>query len=298
LSGNYLSNQEEDLAPEQPYAPPYEMPPFPAIPRVLPGQKALITGASKGLGRAVCVAFAQAGADVLVNYSSDEEGAMKTVRAVEEQGGKATAFRANVAKEAEVLAMFDHMLKTYGRIDICVPNSAIQLNAPVDEMTIQQWQGVLDVNLTGYFLCAREAVRAFKRQGIDRSISYSCGKVIMMSSVHDIIPWAGHANYAAAKGAIMLFMKSLAQEVAHLRIRVNAISPGALRTPMNVEKLTSAEMFESILLKLIPSKRIGEPEDVARAAVWLASDMADYVYGTTIYVDGGMTLYPGFIGAG
>jgi glucose 1-dehydrogenase len=157
---------------------------------------------------------------------------------------------------------------------------------------------VIDVNLTGVFLCCRGAVRAFKRQGIDRAISYSCGKLILISSVHDLIPWAGHANYAAAKGGLTLLMKSLAQEVAHLRIRVNAISPGAIRTPMNVEKLTSPELFESILLKLIPSKRIGEPEDVARAAVWLASDESDYVHGTTIYVDGGMTLYPEFIGAG
>jgi glucose 1-dehydrogenase len=178
------------------------------------------------------------------------------------------------------------------------PNSAIQLNAPVDEMSMDQWQGVIDVNLTGMFLCAREAIRAFKRQGIDRSISYACGKLIFISSVHDIIPWEGHANYAAAKGGLMLFMKSLAQEVAHLRIRVNSISPGAIRTPMNVEKLTSQEMYERVLLKLIPCKRIGEPDDVARTAVWLASDESDYLQGTTIYIDGGMTLYPGFIGAG
>ena len=178
-----------------------------------------------------------------------------------------------------------------------MPNTAaIQLNANVDEMTLEQWQTVIDVNLTGMFLCAREAIKAFKRQGIDRSISYACGKLIFMSSVHDVIPWAGHANYAAAKGGLMLFMKSLAQEVSHLRIRVNAISPGAIRTPMNVEKLTTPEIFESTLLKLIPAKRIGEPGDIGRVAVWLASDESDYVYGTTIYIDGGVTLYPGFVG--
>jgi glucose 1-dehydrogenase len=165
-------------------------------------------------------------------------------------------------------------------------------------MTLAQWQRVISVNLTGVFLCSRESVRAFKRQGINRSISYACGKLILISSVHDVIPWEGHANYAAAKGGLILFMKSLAQEVAHLRIRVNAISPGAIRTPMNVEKLTSPEVFKAVLLKLIPSKRIGEPEEVARVAVWLASDESDYVQGTTIYIDGGMTLYPGFIGAG
>jgi glucose 1-dehydrogenase len=282
---------------ENRYTPPNEMPPAP-IHQVLKGQKALVTGASKGLGQAMAIGFAQAGADVLVNYSSDETGARETAKAIEALGRKAVVFKANQSRESEVQAMFDCMFKAFGRLDICVPNGAIQLNAKVDEMTLEQWQSVIDVNLTGMFLCAREAIRAFKRQGIDRSVSYACGKLIFMSSVHDIIPWEGHANYAAAKGGLMLFMKSLAQEVAHLRIRVNALSPGAIRTPMNVEKLTSPEIFESTLLKLIPAKRIGEPEDVARAAVWLASDQSDYVHGTTIYIDGGMTLYPGFIGAG
>jgi glucose 1-dehydrogenase len=279
------------------YVVPNDAPPA-RIDRVLVGQKALVTGASKGLGQAVAVAYAQAGADVLVNYNSDYAGAVATKEAIEALGGKAVLFKANVAKENEVQDMFQCMFDTFGRLDICVPNAAHQLNAKVDEMTLAQWQDVIDVNLTGVFLCAREAIRAFKRQGINREISYAMGKLIFMSSVHDIIPWEGHANYAAAKGGLMLFMKSLAQEVAHLRIRVNAVSPGAIRTPMNVEKLTSPEVYDRLLLKLIPSKRIGEPEDVSQAAVWLASDQSDYVNGTTIYTDGGMTLYPGFIGAG
>jgi glucose 1-dehydrogenase len=280
-----------------PYTPPNEMPPAP-IHRVLAGQKALVTGASKGLGQAMAIGFAKAGADVLVNYSSDEAGARETANIIESLGQKALIHKANVGREPEVLSMFEAAFQAFGRVDICVPNAAIQLNAKIDEMSLSQWQQVIDVNLTGMFLCAREAIKAFKRQGIDRSRSYACGKLIFMSSVHDIIPWEGHANYAAAKGGLMLLMKSIAQEVAHLRIRVNALSPGAIRTPMNVEKLTSPEIFESQLLKLIPAKRIGEPEDVARAAVWLASDESDYVNGTTIYIDGGMTLYPGFIGAG
>lgn len=279
------------------YTPPDEAPPSRAYP-VLTGQKAVISGASKGLGQAMAIAFAQAGADVLINYNSDEAGAHETGRAVEACGRRAVLFQANVAKEADVHAMFQHAAEAFGRIDIVVPNAAIQLNAQVDEMTLDQWQTVIDVNLTGMFLCAREAVRAFKRQGIDRSISYSAGKLIFMSSVHDVIPWEGHANYAAAKGGLMLLMKSLAQEVAHLRIRVNSLSPGAIRTPMNVEKLTSPEIYERTLLKLIPCKRIGEPHDVAQAAVWLASDQSNYVHGATMYIDGGMTLYPEFIGAG
>lgn len=279
------------------YTPPNEMPAAP-IHRVLVGQKALVTGASKGLGQAMAIGFAKAGADVFVNYNSDLKGAEETAREIEKIGGKAVLFKADVSKEDEVQAMFARALKEFGRLDICVPNSAIQLNAPVDEMTLDQWKRVIDVNLTGMFLAAREAIRIFKQQGIDRKISYACGKLIFISSVHDVIPWEGHANYAAAKGGLMLFMKSVAQEVAHLRIRVNAISPGAIRTPMNVEKLTTPELFDKLLLKLIPTKRIGEPEDVARLAVWLASDESDYVHGTTVYVDGGMLLYPGFIGAG
>jgi glucose 1-dehydrogenase len=285
------------MPPDNNYTPPNEMPPAP-IHRVLVGQKALVTGASKGLGQGMAIGLAQAGAEVLVNYYSDEEGARATLDEITRNGGKAVMFKADVAKEDQVKAMFEFMIKSFGRLDICIANSALQLNAPVDEMTLAQWQRVIDVNLTGLFLCSRESVRLFKKQGIDRSISYACGKLILISSVHDVIPWEGHANYAAAKGGLMLFMKSLAQEVAHLRIRVNALSPGAIRTPMNVEKLTSPEIFERVLLKLIPCKRIGEPDDVTRAAVWLASDQSDYVHGTTIYIDGGMTLYPGFIGAG
>jgi glucose 1-dehydrogenase len=283
--------------PEQNYSPPNDAPPC-RIDRVLAGQKALVTGASKGLGQAMAIGFARAGADVLVNYNSDEAGAIETKRQIEGYGSKAALCKADVSKESEVRTMFEAMHDSFGRIDICVPNSAIQLNANLDDMTTEEWQRVMDVNLTGMFLCAREAIRAFKSQDVDRTVSYARGKLIFMSSVHDIIPWEGHANYATAKGGLMLLMKSLAQEVAHLRIRVNAISPGAIRTPMNVEKLTSPEIFDRVLLKLIPCKRIGEPEDVAQAAVWLASDQSDYVHGTTIYVDGGMTLYPGFIGAG
>lgn len=273
------------------------MPPAP-IHRVLSGQKALVTGASKGLGASIAIGLAKAGADVLVNYYSDKAGAVEVANEIESLGQKALLFKADVSKEDDVLRMYEAHLEVFGRIDILVANSGMQLNAPVDEMTLHQWQRVIDVNLTGQFLCAREAIKAFKKQGIDKSISHAAGKIIHMSSVHDLIPWEGHVNYAATKGGIMLLMKSIAQEVAHLRIRVNSISPGAIRTPMNVEKLTSPEIYEEQLLNLIPYKRIGEPEDIARATVWLASDESDYITGTTMYVDGGMTLYPGFIGAG
>ncbi|UCF96919.1 MAG: SDR family oxidoreductase [Spirochaetaceae bacterium] len=284
------------MAKEKPFVPPNEMPPRPIQP-LLTGQKALVTGASKGIGEGVAVALAQAGADVLLNYFSDPEGAEKTAEKVRKAGRQALVVQADVAVEEEVQSMVARMIEAFGRIDILINNSGIQLNAPFDKMTLAQWQRVIDINLTGQFLCAREAVRVFKRQGIDKSISYAMGKIIHISSVHDIIPWAGHVNYAAAKGGIMLLMKSIAQELAPLRIRVNSISPGAIRTPMNLEKLTTPESYRD-LLSLIPYKRLGEAEDVGRAAVWLASDDSDYVHGAVLYVDGGMVLYPEFASGG
>jgi glucose 1-dehydrogenase len=279
-----------------PYRPPVDMPDRP-IHKVLEGQKALVTGASKGLGEGVAVALAKAGADVLVNYYSDRAGAERVVKEIEKAGRRAFPFKADVAKEPEVLAMFAFMKEKLGRIDILINNSGVQLNASFDQMTIEQWERVIGINLTGQFLCAREAVRAFKRQGIDRTISCAMGKIIFMSSVHDVIPWAGHVNYAAAKGGIMMLMKSAGQELAPLKIRMNSLSPGAMRTPMNAEKLTTPEEYAG-LLTLIPYGRIGEMEDAGRAAVWLASDDSDYVHGVTLYLDGGMTLYPEFARGG
>ncbi|MBN2048957.1 MAG: glucose 1-dehydrogenase [Spirochaetales bacterium] len=279
------------------YHPPNEMPSFPDTP-VLQGQKAIVTGASKGLGSAIAIGLARSGADVIVNYYTDKEGAEETAEEIEKTGRKALIYYADVAEEQQVQDMFRLCLKEFGRLDICVPNAGIQMNAPIADMTAEQWRRVIDVNLTGQFFCAREAIRMFTNQGLHPDISSSAGKLIFMSSIHDIVPWEGHVNYASSKGGIMLLMKSIAQEVAHLRIRANAVSPGAIRTPMNVEKITSQEIFDSTLLRLIPYKRIGEPEDVARAVVWLASDASDYVTGSTIYIDGGMNLYPGFIGGG
>jgi glucose 1-dehydrogenase len=267
------------------------------IRRILTGQKALVTGASSGIGRAVAIALGQAGADVVVNYVTKPEEAEEVVAEIEKAGAKAIAHRADVSREDQVEAMFARMREQLGTIDILVNNAGLQRDARFEEMTLEQWNTVIGVNLTGQFLCAREAVREFKRRGVRKEISCAAGKIICMSSVHDTIPWAGHVNYAASKGGVMLMMKSIAQEVAPYRIRVNSISPGAIRTPINREAWETPEAYAE-LLKLIPYKRIGEPEDIARAAVWLVSDEADYLTGTSLYVDGGMTLYPGFEAGG
>lgn len=265
--------------------------------QVLRGQKALVTGASSGIGKAVAVALAEAGADVLVNYRSQSREAQDVVAEIEALGRKTAAHKADVSKEDDVNALFKRMLDEFGTIDILVNNAGLQRDAPFDEMTLDDWRDVLDVNLTGQFLCARAAVREFKRRGVVKEVSVAAGKIISMSSVHEVIPWAGHVNYAASKGGVMMMTKSIAQEVAPHRIRVNSIAPGAIKTPINADAWNTPDAMES-LLRLIPYNRIGTPEDVGRAAVWLASDESDYVHGITLFVDGGMTLYPGFDSGG
>jgi glucose 1-dehydrogenase len=265
--------------------------------RLLAGQKALVTGANSGIGRGVAKALGEAGADVVVNYVAGDDAAEEVVEQIRGYGVKAYAHRADVSNEGDVQEMYRKMLSELGTIDILVSNAGLQRDAPFEEMTLEQWNTVLSVNLTGQFLCAREAVREFKRRGVVESVSCSAGKIICMSSVHEIIPWAGHVNYAASKGGVMMMMKSIAQEVAPYRIRVNSIAPGAIRTPINTKAWNTPEAYDK-LMTLVPYKRIGEPEDIGRAAAWLASDNADYVTGISLIIDGGMTLYPGFATGG
>jgi glucose 1-dehydrogenase len=264
--------------------------------RPLEGQTAIVTGGSRGIGAAVCRAFAQAGAVVGVNYRVQGDAAEALAAEIRGAGGRAVALRADVSSEAEVRAMFDRFDAEAGRLDIVVANAGMHDDAPAEDMTLEAWEKVLQVNLTGQFLCARQAIRRFLAQAPSPA-SAALGKVICMSSVHELIPWAGHVNYVASKGGVMMMMKTLAQEVAGRRIRVNGIAPGAIETEENHGKWGKPADRDD-LLKLIPYGRLGTPGDVARAAVWLASDDSDYVTGTTLFVDGGMSLYPGFIGNG
>jgi glucose 1-dehydrogenase len=268
-----------------------------AVHKTLSGQKALVTGASSGIGKGVALALSKAGADVVVNYASSPEQAEEVVAEIRHEGGNAYAHQADVSQEDQVQAMFAEMLGKFGTIDILVNNAGLQKDAPFEEMTLEQWNTVIGVNLTGQFLCAREAVKEFKRRGVRPEVSCAAGKIICISSVHEVIPWAGHVNYAASKGGVMLMMKSIAQEVAPHRIRVNSVCPGAIRTPINTAAWSTPEAYAD-LMKLVPYKRIGEVEDIGRVVAWLASDEADYITGASIFVDGGMTLYPGFEAGG
>jgi glucose 1-dehydrogenase len=261
--------------------------------RKLEGQIALITGASSGIGAGVARAMAKEGARVVINYSSSPDKAEKVLSEIKAEGGDGIIVHADVSKEQDVLRMFSETYKAYGTVDILVNNAGLQKDSVFHEMTLDEWNRVINVNLTGQFLCAREAVKEFLNRGVVPEKSKSAGKIICMSSVHEVIPWAGHVNYAASKGGVMMLMKSLAQEYAPQKIRVNSIGPGAIRTPINHASWQTPSAYNN-LLKLIPQKRIGEVEDVGHAAVWLASDDAEYVNGITLFVDGGMLLYPGF----
>jgi glucose 1-dehydrogenase len=267
--------------------------PRPMMDRALEGQRALVTGANSGIGAGVARALAQAGAAVAINYVAGPDKTEMLIDEIRSAGGNAIGVKADVSKEDDVEMMFGSVVEQFGSVDIVVNNAGLQRDASLQDMTLADWNTVIGVNLTGQFLVARAAVREFMRRGPQPELSVALGKIICVSSVHDIIPWAGHVNYAASKGGVMLLMKSMAQELASRKIRVNSVSPGAIRTPINTSAWNTPEA-EAALLELIPYGRVGETRDIANAAVWLASDASDYVTGTTIYVDGGMTLYPGF----
>ncbi|WP_329226576.1 SDR family oxidoreductase [Streptomyces sp. NBC_01460] len=264
---------------------------------LLKGQTALVTGANSGIGKGTAIALGRAGADVAVNYVSDRDAAEQVVEEITSFGVRAVAYEADVSQETQVTAMVDRAVQDFGTLDILVANAGMQRDARFTDMTLAQWQKVLDVNLTGQFLCAREAAKEFRRRGVVPEVSRAAGKIICMSSVHQLIPWAGHVNYASSKGGVQMMMQTLAQELAPEKIRVNAVAPGAIRTPINRSAWETPAARQD-LLRLIPYDRIGDPEDIAHAVVLLASDLMDYVVGTTLYVDGGMTLFPGFATGG
>ena len=254
-------------------------------------QTCIVTGANSGIGKEVAIAMGRDCANVIVNYITNPEAAEEVAHQIETNNtaAKAITFKADVSKEDQVQAMFKATIDQFGTVDIMVNNAGLQRDAAFHEMTLDQWQFVLDVNLTGQFLCAREAVREFLKRGLRPDVSNALGKILCMSSVHEVIPWAGHVNYAASKGGVMLFMKSIAQELGPKKIRVNSIAPGAIQTPINTDAWETPEALAK-LLELVPYKRIGQPSDIGAAAVWLASDESDYIHGTTLIVDGGMTL--------
>jgi glucose 1-dehydrogenase len=263
----------------------------------LKGQAAIVTGASSGIGEAVALELAARGASVVVDYHGGPEPSQKIISRIQAQGGVAAAVPADVSQPEEINRLVQECVRQFGRLDIMVANAGVQVDATALEMTPQQWDKALSVDLRGLFLCAQAAARIFVKQGVDARISRAAGKILCMLSVHDRVPWMGHVNYATAKAGAHMMMQTLAQEWARYRIRVTGISPGAIKTAINKSVWGDPESREA-LLKLIPYGRMGETQDIANAAAWLVSDEADYITGTTLYVDGGMMQYPGFMGNG
>lgn len=261
----------------------------------LRNQVAVVTGASSGIGTGVARSLASVGATVIVNHSSEKstDEAKAVLKEITDAGGNGITYQCDVSKEDQVVKMFQDVVSQFGTVDILVNNAGVQKDAKFTEMTLDQWNTVIGINLTGQFLCAREAIKEFLRRGIDPTRSVACGKIIHISSVHEIIPWAGHANYASSKGAIRMLMQTLAQEYGADKIRVNSICPGAIQTPINKDAWGTPEALNS-LLNLIPYNRIGQPQDIGNLAAFIASDLADYITGTSIFVDGGMTTFESF----
>jgi glucose 1-dehydrogenase len=250
----------------------------------LSGRIALVTGASSGIGKAVAERLARDGAAVVVNYVGDADGAGATVRAITAAGGSALAVHADVSDEEAVEAMYREARAAFGApVDLLVANAGVEKPFSVVEMPLAEWQKVIDVNLTGAFLCTRRFARDLIAAG-------RRGTMVAVSSVHEVIPWPQFSHYCASKGGLKLFVQSVARELAPHGIRVASVAPGAIQTPINKE-LEEDEEKRADVIAQIPWGRIGEADEVAAAVAWLSSDEASYVVGTTLFVDGGMTLY-------
>ena len=258
--------------------------PHPPPARLLDGRRALITGATSGIGQAIAWELAANGAGVAVGYRSDPDAAREMVAGMTGAGCPAVAVRIDVSSEDSVRTGFAQATHALGAIDVVVCNAGVESPSPLVEMSLEQWRSVVDVNLTGAFLCSREAARGMIATG-------GGGVIIGVTSVHDRMPWAGFSHYSASKGGQKLFLESIAKELAPHRIRVVAVAPGAIATPINQEMLEDPEARAGVEGQ-IPMGRVGAPAEVARAAAWLASGGASYVTGATLVVDGGMTLYP------
>ncbi|MTT32715.1 glucose 1-dehydrogenase [Terrilactibacillus sp. BCM23-1] len=252
----------------------------------LEGKVAVVTGASKGIGRAIATRYGQEKMKVVVTYRSGEEEAHQIVDEIKQAGGEAIPFRADVSKEEDVIALIKAAVDTFGTIDVMVNNAGMEIPSPSHEMSLDNWNKVINVNLTGVFLGCREALKYMVEHDIK-------GTIINMSSVHQQIPWPLFVHYASSKGGVKLLTQTLAMEYAPKGIRVNAIGPGAIDTPINAEKFKDPKVKADVE-SMIPMGKIGEPEEISNVAAWLASKEASYVTGITLFADGGMTLYPSF----
>ncbi len=256
----------------------------------LKGRRALVTGANSGIGASIANELAAAGARVAVNFVVDPDAAQAVVAGIQRAGGEAIPLQTDVADAAQVAAMFATLDRTWGGLDILVNNAGIDgSRAMAWEADPKDWERVLRVNLLGAFHCAREALK--------RMVAQRGGVVLNLTSVHEKVPWSGYSAYTASKAGLSMTTKTMAQEAAPFGVRVVALAPGAIRTPINRSVWSDPANLADLLTK-IPLDRMGEPEEIARVAAFLVSDAASYITGGTIYVDGGMTDYPDFAHGG
>jgi glucose 1-dehydrogenase len=249
---------------------------YPEDARLLVNRRALVTGGDSGIGHSTAFELAAHGAAVAINHVGDDTTARAMAEAIEAAGGRAVTVQMDVSQEADVQRAFAKAKEALGGLDLLVNNAGIQEPYELVDMPLESWQKILGVNLTGAFLCCREAARVMDG-----------GTIVVNTSVHEVIPWMRFSHYAASKGGLKLFVQSIAKELAPRGIRVCSVAPGAVKTPIN------AGVDQAATREEIPWGRWGEPIEIARAIAWLASDQAGYVVGTTLFVDGGMTLYPG-----
>ena len=252
----------------------------------LKGKRALVTGGNSGIGAAVVRALADAGAKVAINYLVHPESTQTIIKEIQSKNGEAISIQSDVSDPNAVAQMFEQIDKEWGSMDILINSAGIDgSRAFAWEAEISAWQKVIEVNLLGSFYNSREALK--------RMIPQKSGVILNVSSVHEIVAWSGYSAYTASKAAIGMMTKTLAQEAAPYGVRVLSIGPGAIKTPIN-KNVWSDPNSLSDLLEKIPLNRLGEPEDIAQMVVVLVSDVASYITGRTIYVDGGMTDYPDF----
>lgn len=255
---------------------------------MLKGQVALVTGANSGIGRAIVLALAKAGADVVINYVEESAMADEIAQIAERMGRRALTYRADVTDAAAVNALFQATIQRFGRLDIVICNAGIQRDAPLLEMSYDDWSRTIQVNLTGPFLCIRAAAKIFVEAGAG-SATLSSGKIVCIGSLHQDFPWQGHANYAVSKAGLKMLVRTAAKELARHRIRVNSVVPGAVRTAINRSAWDSPEAYAE-LCGLIPFGRIAEPDDIASAVTWLCTEQANYITGASIVADGGLSF--------
>jgi glucose 1-dehydrogenase len=261
--------------------------PHPPDARLLSGRRALVTGGDSGIGQGVCFELAAHGAAVAVNYVGAPDEAQKMVEQLRQAGAQALAVQMDVSSEPDVQRAFAEVKQAFGGVDLLVNNAGVEKPFVLLEMPLETWQKVIDVNLTGAFLCAREAARGMRDEGVP-------GAIVNISSVHEQIAWERFSHYCASKGGMKLFAQSIAKELAPLGIRVVNVAPGAVDTPINKAVLEDPTESAQVLAE-VPLNRWGHVSDIAKAVAWLASEQAGYVTGATLFVDGGMTLYPRFI---